>query len=308
MATHETQVVVTVSLGHARSETEHRRPEPVDLLGMPVHPVGFEQAVRLLLDLARGDRPAYVVTANVDHLVRFSRCAQVRDLYTQADLVLADGMPLVWASRLLNVPLPERVSGSDLFPRLCAEAAEHCLSVFLLGGAPGTAKQAVNAMTRRHPKLRVVGTYCPDYGFEHDAVESARVIDVIREAEPDILFVGLGSPKQERWILANRDACGARLNIGVGISFSFVCGAVTRAPRWMRSSGLEWLHRLVQEPGRLWKRYLVQDLSFFPLVARELLRKPFTQRRARRSAAEPPLPLPSDGRHGRLFHSKGPRP
>ena len=240
---------------------------------MPFNAVRFAEALDLLVGLAQGDRPAYVVTANVDHVVRFHRCPEVRPLYTQADLVVADGMPLIWASRLLGAPLPERVAGSDLFPALCARAAEHGLSVFLLGGSPGTAQRAAEILQARHPRLRVAGTCCPDYGFEKDDAESTRIVQMIRDAHADILFVGLGSPKQERWIVSHCAACEAKLSIGIGISFSFLCGDVVRAPRWMQRIGLEWLHRLCQEPSRLWKRYLVEDLSLIPLVLRYSLKR-----------------------------------
>ena len=248
---------------------------------MPLHVVDFDEAVDQLLRLARGNRSAYAVTANVDHVVRFHRCPEVRPLYHGADLVVADGMPLVWASRLLGDPLPERVAGSDLFPALCARAAEAGLSVFLLGGAPGTAQRSAEVLQARNPRLRVVGTYCPPYGFEDDTAESQRVVDAVRGARPDILFVGLGSPKQEKWIVANHATCGARLSIGVGVSFSFVCGDVVRAPHWMRRTGLEWLHRLCQEPQRLWKRYLVDDLLFFLLLAKSLPNRQRRQDRVR---------------------------
>ena len=243
----------------------------IELLDIPFDAVGFADALDMLVELARGERSTYAVTANVDHIVRFHRCPGVRHLYTQADVVVADGTPVIWASRLLGCPLPERVAGSDLFPALCANAAEHDLSVFLLGGAPDTAKRAADTLQARHPRLRVAGTWCPDYGFEKDPVQASRVVDIVRAARPDILFVGLGSPKQEKWIAANRAACGARLSIGVGISFSFVCGDIARAPRWVQRIGFEWLHRLVQEPGRLWKRYLVIDLLFIFLLVRGLV-------------------------------------
>ena len=226
-----------------------------------------------LAALAQGDASSYAVTANVDHVVRLSRHPELRSLYTKADLVVADGMPLIWASRLLRRRLPERVAGSDLFPALSAEAARRGLSVFLLGGAPGTAERAAQVLRDRHPALRIVGTYCPDFGFEHDDVECQRIERTVRESGADILFVGLGSPKQELWIEAHRQACGAKLSVGIGISFSFTCGDVSRAPKWVQNAGLEWVHRLVQEPGRLWKRYLLKDVAFIPLVLKELFRR-----------------------------------
>jgi N-acetylglucosaminyldiphosphoundecaprenol N-acetyl-beta-D-mannosaminyltransferase len=261
-----------------RGWSGHRR---VELFNMPFDVVTFADAVDLLVELAKGDRPAYAVTANVDHAVRFHRSPAVRHLYTQADLVLADGMPLVWASRLLGTPLPERVAGSDLLPALCAKAAEHDLSVFLLGGAPTTAQRAAQILRARHPRLRVAGTCCPDHGFEREPLESARIVDAVRIAQPDILFVGLGSPKQEKWIFSNRVACGANLSIGVGISFSFVAQDVIRAPRWMQRAGLEWFHRLTQEPRRLSKRYLVKDAIFLPLFLKHLCKRGRASRKPR---------------------------
>lgn len=240
---------------------------------MPLDVLTFAETVERLIALARGDGHAYVVTANVDHLVRFARDPAIRDLYTGADLVVADGMPVIWASRFLGRPLPQRVAGSDLFPALSARAAAENLSIYLLGGAPGAADRAAAILRDRHPSLRVAGTFCPDFGFEKDESECLRIADRVRDARADILFVGLGSPKQEHWIARYRHRAAAKLSIGVGISFSFLCGDVVRAPRWMQRLGLEWLHRLAQEPRRLWKRYLVDDMAFFRLVLRERLRR-----------------------------------
>ncbi len=251
------------------------RPPQVKILKMPFHVVTFTEALDILLGMARDERPSYAVTANADHVVRFNRCPDVQPLYHDADLVVADGAPVVWASRVLGTPLPERVAGSDLFPALCAKAAEHNLSVFLLGGAPGTARRAAKILQTRHPQLRVAGTYCPAHGFETDPVESERTLEAVSTAQPDILFVGVGSPKQEQWIAANRCSCGAKLSMGVGISFSFVSGDVRRAPRWMRRTGFEWAHRLVQEPRRLWRRYLIDDSEFFSLLLRALVNRLF---------------------------------
>lgn len=244
----------------------------VTLFGIPFCAIRFEETLDALIAMARGPRPSYVVTANVDHVVRFRNVPAVRHLYLGADMVVADGMPLIWASRILGRRLPERVAGSDLFPHLSARAAREGLSIFLLGGAPGTADRSSTILRERHPTLRIAGTYCPPMGFEKDAAENRKVIETIRAADADILFVGLGSPKQEMWIAAHRDACGARLSLGVGISFSFLCGDVVRAPRWIQRLGLEWFHRLAQEPGRLWKRYLVDDSRFAWLVLCEYFR------------------------------------
>lgn len=243
------------------------------MFDIPFDALTFEQAVEALIRLAEGDAASYAVTANVDHVVRFARRPEVRPLYLRADLVLADGMPLIWASKLLGTDLPERVAGSDLLPALCARAAERRLSVFLMGGAPGTAERAAAVLVERCPGLCIAGTYCPPLGFEKDPVQAARALEAVRSARPDILFVGLGSPKQECWIAENRAACGAPLSLGVGVSFSFMCGDVKRAPRWLQRLGLEWAHRLCQEPGRLWKRYLIEDSVFAWLLLRDWLRR-----------------------------------
>jgi len=242
---------------------------------MPLHPVHFQEALELLTKMAKGDRPSYAVTANVDHVVRYRRCPSLRHLYQEADLCVADGTPVIWASRIVGRPLPERVTGSDLFPALCARAAEENLSVFFLGGSPGAAEAAAEVLKRKHPALRVAGTYCPPFGFEKDAAKCARSVELVHKARPDILFVGLGSPKQEEWIAKHRDRCGAKLSVGIGISFSFVAGHVKRAPRWLQRLGLEWFHRLIQEPGRLWKRYLWTDLGFLFLVFAAGIRRLF---------------------------------
>lgn len=273
MATSEVETILVSSMAVHGSFGSRALPQPIQLFGMPLHPLKFKEAVSVLLRMARGTKPAYAVTANVDHVIRFSRVPEVRFLYTDADLVVADGMPLIWASSLLGTPLPERVAGSDLLPAICAAAAEQELSVFLLGGAPGAAEDAVKVLRDRHPVLKIAGYHVPPYGFESDPVESEKAIEAVRAARPDILFVGLGSPKQEKWIVANKETCGAKLSIGVGISFSFVAGHIARAPKWMQRLGLEWVHRLWQEPGRLWKRYLIDDMAFVSLTVRQLLRR-----------------------------------
>ena len=246
-------------------------PPRIDVLGTPLNIVGFEETLDLLVRLAHGDHPAYVVTANVDHVVRLNRRPELRPLYAEADLVVADGMPLVWAARLLGHRLPERVAGSDLFPCLCQRAAKEGLTVYLLGGALGTAETAAAVLKHENSSLQIVGIDCPPYGFERDAAECERIVERIRAAGPDILFVALGSPKQEQWINANRSRCGARLSLGVGISFSFVSGHVQRAPQWMQRIGLEWFHRMVQEPRRLCRRYLVDDWAFSWILLRGLI-------------------------------------
>ncbi len=251
------------------SDSYHR--EQVRLFGILYDNMGMDEVIGRIEELIRNRRPSMVVTPNVDHVLRMQRDDTYADLVRNADLVLPDGQPLVWSSRLLGRPLKQRVAGSDLFMRLCERATEAGYRVFLLGGAPGIAQQAGKQLRRRFEGFTLAGTYCPPYGFEHNPEEKAKVIKAIRQADPDILFVGLGSPKQERWIADNMHQCVVPVCIGVGISFSFASGHVKRAPKWMQKMGFEWLHRLCCEPRRLWRRYLLRGPTFVPLLIRELI-------------------------------------
>ena len=242
----------------------------IDIAGAKVHPVAFREAVSRIVEHARaGGAPAYIVTPNAHHISLLQDSAQFREIYDGAWLSLADGTPLLWAARLLGTPLPEKVSGSDLFPALCKAVAGTNLRIFLFGGRPGVAEKAAEVLQSRYPGLQVAGTYAPPLGFEKDPVEAERAIDAVRSAAPHLLFVALGAPKQEYWMHENRESLGVPVAIGVGASIDFVAGIVTRAPKWMRKAGLEWLYRLLMEPGRLWKRYLVTNSRFVWLVLRQ---------------------------------------
>jgi len=171
-------------------------------------------------------------------------------------------MPLVWASRLQATPLPERVAGSNLISSLSKCAAASGRSVFLLGGAEGTAKGAAEILKQRHPDLNIVGTFCPQIGFETKPKQMAEIVQMLTTAKPDIVFVALGSPKQEHLIAKLKPSLSSAWWLGVGVSFSFLTGHVRRAPIWMQRAGIEWVHRLCQEPRRLFKRYIVSGVPF----------------------------------------------
>ena len=253
-----------------KAVSSHRTPKgdipavmpTIELMGMRLHAVTEAQAIgHILAELSAG-RGGWVVTPNLDHLRRFRQDPQVRDLYATAGLSLADGMPLIWAARLHGTPLPGRVPGSGLIWSLSAAAAAAGRSMYLLGGDPGSADEAAKILRERHPNVRITGTDCPAMGFERSESAMRDLIDRVVKADPDIVYVALGSPKQE-WLIGQIHQHLPRAWwIGVGISFSFVAGRVRRAPAWMQNTGLEWLHRLAQEPRRLAKRYLVQGLPF----------------------------------------------
>jgi N-acetylglucosaminyldiphosphoundecaprenol N-acetyl-beta-D-mannosaminyltransferase len=231
-------------------------------MGMPIDPITQRQAIdHLLAGLSRG-QGGRVITPNLDQLRLYHQRPELRAMYEEADLVLADGMPLLWAGRLQSTRLPERVAGSELIYTLSAAAAVAGRSIFLLGGNPCVAELAGQELARRYPGLKVAGSHCPPFGFEKDDARMRAIRDALADARPDIVYVGLGFPKQERLIEAVRDVLPTSWFLGVGVSFSFVSGEIRHAPRWMRKIGFEWVHRLVQEPGRLFERYVVHDIPF----------------------------------------------
>ncbi len=211
--------------------------------------------------LERG-RGGNVVTVNLDHLLRCKRSADYHQLVSRADLVVADGMPLVWASRMQGTPLPERVAGSSLCLSLAATLASSSRRIFLLGGDPGVAEVAAEVLSQRFPGLQIAGTYCPPFGFEKDPAQLELIRRRIAESAPDVVYVALGSPKQEQLIERLRSEFPGVWWTGIGISLSFITGDVRRAPRWVQRIGCEWIHRLVQEPRRLGRRYLVDGIPF----------------------------------------------
>lgn len=227
-----------------------------------------EVVARITADLAHG-QGGWVITPNIDICRQARKDPAARDLVRRASLVVADGMPLVWAARLHGDPLPERVAGASLIFTLSAAAAAAGRSVYLLGGAPGVPELAAAELTRRYPGLRVAGTDAPPFGFDRDPAELAAVRDRIERAQPDIVFAGLGFPRQEHVITALTPGLPGAWFIGCGAAIPFAAGTLSRAPRWMQQAGLEWSWRLLTEPRRLFRRYLVDDLPFaLRLIAR----------------------------------------
>ncbi len=245
--------------------------QKVNICGVNIDNVAFDDAIRIIDCFVERKVPTYVVTLNVNHIVILSQDNAFRQLYEGASLVLADGMPILWAAKFLGVPLKEKISGSDLFPRLCEVAAGKGYKLFLLGGKEGAAAKAAYILKAKYPVIQIAGVYCPPFGFENDAEENKKTIEMIRVAKPDILFVGVGSPKQEKWIYKHKDEYQVPVSIGIGATFDFVSGIVKRAPLWMQKIGLEWFWRLMMEPRRLWKRYLIDDPVFFWLVLKQKL-------------------------------------
>ena len=244
---------------------------PVAILGVPFDHVSLSDAIARIEAMIASRQPHYVVTANVDFLVQAHRDVELRRILLDADLVLCDGTPLVWASRWLGNALPERVAGSDLPPALVRRAAEKGHRIFLLGAAQGVAAEAAARLKAEHPGIKIVGHYSPPYS-DLLAMNHEEIARRVRDCAPDILLVSFGCPKQEKWIAMHYRSLGVPVAIGVGATIDFLAGRVKRAPDWMRRTGTEWLYRLAQEPRRLYKRY-AKDLVFFvPTFAAQGLR------------------------------------
>lgn len=246
------------------------------LFGVKIDAINMREAVNTVRSWAQSnpEQCRYVVTPNVDHAVLLQSHDGLKKAYRDADLVLADGHPIIWASKILGRPLPERVPGSDLVPKLFKSlSGEQPLSIFLLGAAPGVAANAAMNIHATYPGAKVVGVYSPPIGFEKDENEIELILGRIALAQPDVLVVGLGAPKQECWVHENRDRIRAKVALCVGATIDFLAGEKKRAPVWMQRSGIEWLHRMMSEPKRLVKRY-AKDAWIFPqLVVKQWFRQ-----------------------------------
>jgi N-acetylglucosaminyldiphosphoundecaprenol N-acetyl-beta-D-mannosaminyltransferase len=233
------------------------------LMGAPMDAVSEACAVQAIVEAAATSAGHWTITANLDHVRRYSQEAVAEELLDSADLVVADGMPLIWASSVAGTRLPERVSGSRMVWSICEAAGERQLSVFLLGGDPGAAERAARIFERKYRHLQIAGIVSPPVGFESDAGELARIQRLVTDAAPDLVFVALGFPKQDLLIRSLRPCAPGASFIGVGISLSYAAGDLAAPPEWICRLGLEWLHRLAQEPTRrLARRYLIDGLPF----------------------------------------------
>jgi N-acetylglucosaminyldiphosphoundecaprenol N-acetyl-beta-D-mannosaminyltransferase len=242
-------------------------------------PVTMDETVHQITTLMSEPRSnsIHVVTLNAQFVQIARNDAEFASIIRGADLCVADGVSLVWACRSLGHPIPGRVNGTDLMVRLCEVAAERACTVYFLGGRPGAAEAAARKLLQDYAGLEIVGIDCPPMGFTNDPEVATDVSARIQQAAPDFLFVGLGAPKQEYWI---RDNLGlsAKVMVGVGGSFELIGGVTKRAPLMMQKTGLEWLWRLVMEPRRLWKRYLVGNSIFIVLVFRQWISQILTSR------------------------------
>ncbi|QDU34537.1 Putative N-acetylmannosaminyltransferase [Poriferisphaera corsica] len=246
----------------------------IRLYGITIHAISEKDCINYVLNSLDDNRGGWIVTPNLDHLYRLVHDQDFFNLCANADLTVADGMPLVWASRLQRTPLPERIAGSTLTISLSSNAAIRNKKIFLLGGANNTAEKAAANLQRTIDHIEIVGVFSPIIVNNLSDNVLQMIVQQLDVAKPDIVYVALGSPKQERLIAKLRVRFPSVWFIGVGISFSFIAGDVKRAPSWIQKIGLEWIHRFVQEPRRLAGRYLIRGIPFgMSLLGASLLKR-----------------------------------
>lgn len=257
--------------GTGKSKQEGRRP----FMNFMIDDISFDTAIDRIMEMA-GEGKHYIVTPNADHIVKLQKDEQFLKIYEKADLVTADGMPLLWIADSLGNSLTEKISGADIMPAVCERAAKEKKSVFLLGGREGVAEKAAANLKKKYKGLIIAGTYAPPMGFDEELCEEDEVepeesdvekaVRAVNKASPDILVVCMGAPKQEKFIAKHMDEMNFHVALPVGAAIDFAAGEYKRAPLWMRNAGLEWFYRFFQEPGRLFKRYFIDDMKIFILA------------------------------------------
>jgi N-acetylglucosaminyldiphosphoundecaprenol N-acetyl-beta-D-mannosaminyltransferase len=250
-------------------------PDRASFLGCEIDRLDMESTLDRCEELIEVGGSAQHVVINVAKLVAMRQDGRLREIIERCALINADGQPIVWASRLFHDPLPERVTGCDLMERLLERAETKGWRVYLLGARNDVLGRAVERLRSRYPRLIVCGSH---HGYFDQQAEGAAVVEDIRAACPHILFVAFSSPKKEYWLAEHLAATGVPFGMGVGGSIDVIAGFTRRAPMWMQRAGLEWLFRLVQEPRRLARRYLVTNTAFVLLLAGALIRERATRK------------------------------
>lgn len=238
----------------------------ITLMGCQVDNLTMEETLGKVEGFIQSGRPHQHVVVNVDKLVKASRDQELRRIINACDLVNVDGMPVVWASRLLGKPLRERVAGIDLFEALMRRAAQRAWRVFLLGARPEVVREVAATYARRYPGLVLAGVRD---GYWQGEAEEADVVRLIADSRADLLFVAISSPKKEQFLGKYQAEMKIPFAMGVGGSFDVATGRIQRAPGWMQRAGLEWFYRFLQEPRRMFRRYFIDDMAFFWLLIKE---------------------------------------
>ncbi len=239
--------------------------------GVRIDKAGSKDVYDFIAERINSKIASHIISINVDVLIKARKDLEFKSVINNSELVLADSRILLFSSYLLGSPLEENITGSNFVLSVSDWAAKKGVKLFLLGAAPGVAAKAAEILIQKNSDLRIVGTYSPPFGFENNEEENKKIVKMIKECSPDVLFVGLGAPKQEKWIWRYKDEYQVPISIGVGATFDFIAGNIKRAPKWMQKIGLEWFFRFCQEPRRLWKRYLIGNTIFGLLVLKEFI-------------------------------------
>jgi N-acetylglucosaminyldiphosphoundecaprenol N-acetyl-beta-D-mannosaminyltransferase len=257
-----------------------------DVLGVRVNAIQIPEVVRILRQwIVRRDRGRYVAVTGMHGVVEAQHNSRFKEILNAADLTVPDGMPLVWLGRLRGFLLERRVYGPELMLALCADGAKTGVRHFFYGATPSTLESLAAALTHLSPNLEIAGMISPPFRTV-TAAEDREFVSQINAARADVLWIGLSTPKQERWMFDHRDRVDVPVMIGVGAAFDIHAGRTKQAPVWMREHGLEWLFRLVHEPRRLWRRYLVYGSEFVFLVVRDYLRSAGKTRLGKRAPSQ----------------------
>ncbi len=246
--------------------------------GIEIDNLSLSEARGIIARMIRTGRPGYVVTPNAHHLYMLKKDPGLKTAYRSASLILPDGMSVILALRLLGYKSKERCAGADLFQSVIDAAARIRKNIFILGGINHSEKKAALRLQAQYPGIHIF-TYSPPFGFENDEDETCRIIQMINQFQTDVLFLCVGCPKSEKWIYQNRSRIKPCLALAFGDSLNFFTGDKKRAPVIIQKSGFEWLFRFIQEPGRLWRRYLIGNLYFIKLVFSELFNKAFFRKK-----------------------------
>jgi N-acetylglucosaminyldiphosphoundecaprenol N-acetyl-beta-D-mannosaminyltransferase len=253
----------------------------ITLYGLNFSVLSLKDASEEIVSTAKDEKSGLlIVTVNVDVLMLCRRDPEFREICEDAAMVLADGMPIIWTSHIAKCALPQRVTGVDLVPAIAEVAARRGARIYILGGREGAASSAARRLSEQFSGLTIAGTDCPPFGFERDPVQSQEIVNRINDARVDILFIGVGAPKQEKWISAHLRQLNVGAIVCVGAAIEFQAGLIRRAPRLLQICGFEWIWRLCLEPRRLWRRYLVRDVAFVPIMVGEIYRRRAERRRA----------------------------
>lgn len=238
----------------------------IRILNTEVDNVTMSEAIDIIDKMVSDKIPSYIVTPNINHIVLIEKDIKFKQIYKNANLILTDGKPLIWISKIKKNIIKEKISGSDLLPKVCELAAEKEYGVFIFGADEGVAQKAADNLKSKYGNLTISGVYSPSYGFEKNKEEKKYIIDTIKAAKPDILVVALGSPKGEKFIYRYYKELNVPVSMSVGAAVDFAAGNIKRAPKWMSDIGLEWFYRILREPTRLAKRYFFDGLAMLYIL------------------------------------------